>query len=152
MIKNFSIRNFKGFTPLDKSKRQEKHRYLTGFTLIELMIGAGILAFALCGIISGLVSFMLLAQMARDKTVAVNDAQRVMEQIWDTSFSSIASIDWTDWAVNNGCDTLDNEQVNITFAYPEALAADLLKITVTCTWQTRNRPMSVSRVTLKTRD
>lgn len=113
------------------------------------MIGAGILAFALCGIISGLVSFMSLAQMARDKTVAVNDAQRVMEQIWDTSFSSIASIDWTDWAVNNGCNGLNNEQVNVN--YNDSIP-DPLQITVTVTWQTRNRPMSVSLVTLKTRD
>ncbi len=119
-----------------------------GFTLIELVIGMGILAFALCGIVSGLVTFMSLAEMARDKTVAVNDAQQLMEQIQDTSFSSVASVAWTSWAVNNGCNTLNNEQVNVAFAYP---GVDLLQIRVTVTWQTRNRPMSVSMVTLRTR-
>ena len=123
-------------------------RNFKGFTLIELVIGMGILAFALCGIVSGLVSFMSLAEMARDKRVAVDDAQQLMEQVQDTSFSSITSVAWTSWAVNNGCNTLDNEQVNVAFAYS---GVDLLQITVTVTWQTRNRPMSVSLITLRTR-
>ncbi len=127
-------------------------RNFKGFTLIELVIGAGILAFALCGLVIGLVSFMSLAEMARDKTVAVNDAQQVIEQIWDTSFSSIIttiqSTNWTDWLVNNGGNGLNNEQVSITY---DDSVSDLLEITITVTWQTRNRPLSVSLVVLKAR-
>ncbi|MBU4310868.1 type II secretion system GspH family protein [bacterium] len=129
-------------------------RYLRnskGFTLIELVIGTGILAFVLCGIVGGLVSFISLAQMARDRTVAVNDAKQVMEQIWDTPFSSIittiGSTDWTDWLVNNGGNGLDSELISVTY---NDSVSDLLQITVTVTWQTRNRPLSVSIVSLKT--
>jgi len=126
-------------------------RYLRnkkGFTLIEVAISVGILAFVLCGIVSSLVGFMSLSQLARDKTVAVNDAQQVMEKIWDTSFSNITSVDWTDWAANNGCNTLRNEQVNVTY---DVSVVDLLKITVTVTWQTKNRPMSISLISLRTK-
>ncbi len=124
--------------------------------MIELVVGVGIVAFVLCGSVSCLFNVITLSEIARDKTVAVNDAQKVMEQIVATSFSSITSVDWTSWAEDNGCNTLDNEQVNVAFAYPEELeedpldiAEELLQITVTVTWQTRNKPLSVSLVTLR---
>jgi hypothetical protein len=75
-----------------------------------------------------------------------------MEQIWDTSFSSIVTTDWAAWAANNGCNTLDSEQVNVTFAYPEGETEEFLQATVTVAWQTKSRPMSVRLVTLKTAD
>ena len=137
------IGNFKGFIrPLYPR---------AGFTLTELTIGSGILIFALCALVSGLVSIMSLAQIARDKTVAVNDAQQVMEQIQNTAFSRITAKDWTKWAKDNGCNTLDNEQINAGLTYPASPATDLLHITITVTWQTKNRPLSVSLVTLRTR-
>lgn len=137
------LRNFRGFIhPLCPR---------AGFTLIELVIGAGILAFALCALVSGLVSLMSLAEIARDKTVAVNDAQQVMEQMQDTSFLNVTRRNWTNWAVNNGCNSLDNEQINAGFTYPAFPATDILQITVTVTWQTKNRPLSVSLATLKTK-
>jgi len=122
-----------------------------GFTLIEVAIGIGIFALVLAAILSGLIRFMSLTEMARSKTVAVNDAKQVMEQTHDALFSTITSVDWTSWASNNGCNTLDNEQVNVAFAYPELPATDLLEITTTVTWQVKNRPMSISLVTLRTR-
>lgn len=129
------------------------NRYLRdfkGFTLVELLIAATILVLGSCSILGGLISAISLAEMARDKTMAVNDAQQVMEQIQDTTFSQITSTDWTDWAEDNGCNTLDNEQVDVAFAYPEDPAEDLLQITVTVTWQTGNRSMIITLVGLRT--
>jgi prepilin-type N-terminal cleavage/methylation domain-containing protein len=122
-----------------------------GFTLIEVVIGIGIFALVLSAMLSGLISFTSLAEMARSKTVAVNDAKQVMEQTHDTLFSTVTSVDWTSWASNNGCNTLGNERVNVAFTYPEPPATDLLQITTTVTWQVKNRPMSISLVTLRTR-
>ena len=120
-----------------------------GFSLLELIVGAAALLLALVGIIGGAMSTSLLAEIARDRNIALNDARQVMEEIGDTAFSSIPGTDWTAWAVANGVATLPAERVEVAST---ALAADLLQVTATVFWQTRARPMSVSVVTLRFRE
>ena len=122
---------------------------LRGFTLAEVVVAAGILIFALCSLVSSLIGFMVLAEIARDKTVAINDAQQIMEQIRDTAFSSIIGTNWASWAITNGCNTLNSEQAAVTFSYPGSPSTDLLQITVTVNWRTRDRPMSISMVSCR---
>ena len=117
-----------------------------GFTLFELMIAIVIGALTLTALVEGFVGIMVLNEMSREKTIAINHAQYVMEQFQDTNFSNLTTTDWTTWATNNGYNTLDNEQINVSF---NALATDLFEITTTVTWQTRNRPMAVSFLTLR---
>lgn len=130
-----------------KSKRGSPLAKNLGFSLIELMLGSAILTFALCAMGSGLIGLTSLSDVTREKTVARNDVKRVIEQISDTSFSTITSTDWSAWTANNGGDSLDQEQMNVTYANP---APELLEVTVTVTWRTRGRPMTLSLVTLRT--
>jgi len=120
-----------------------------GFSFLELMVGVTVLLLILGGLIGGAAGTSLLAETARDRNVAMNDARQVMEQISDTAFSAITTTDWSAWATANGCTNLSAEQVQVALA---VLAADLLQVTATVSWQTKARPMSVSLVTLRSRE
>ena len=55
-----------------------------GLTLIELLISAGILAFAICGLIFQVNNGILLNKINRDFTVALSHAQYVLEGMKNT--------------------------------------------------------------------
>jgi type II secretory pathway pseudopilin PulG len=61
------------------------------FTLIELLLGFSILAFALCGILLTYLNMFLMSDLARDFTLANNAAQRKMEDLRAGAFDSIVS-------------------------------------------------------------
>lgn len=114
-------------------------------------MGSAIFFFALLGLGWGFVSQAAVAEVARDRTVAINDIRQVMEEIRDTPFSQLTTIDWSAWAKTNGCNSLTNEQLTAE-TFDDASTPDLLKVTVKATWQTRGRPLAASLVTLRTRD
>jgi type II secretory pathway pseudopilin PulG len=125
----------------------ERSNITRSFTLIELCVTMGILVFALSALVGGLVGFMSLSRISRDKSVAINHARQVLEQVRDINFSEVKNTDWTKWATENGCNSLDNEQVRVTLT---SIASDLLEVKVDVDWQIRNRPFSISLTTLKT--
>ncbi len=56
-------------------------RLRKGFTLIELMIGAAVLAIAIVALMGAFLGQITLNEHARNLTLAINDANRVMERL-----------------------------------------------------------------------
>ena len=62
-----------------------------GFSLIEVLFAAGILAFVLCGLLVMYVNLFLFGDISRQTTLAVNAAQAKLEELKNTNFDSIIS-------------------------------------------------------------
>jgi len=126
----------------------------SGFTLLELMIGACVLILGLVALISAYIGCFALNESARNLTIATNHAQCLMEKIRDYNIpSNITQEDWTTWAATDlpdggGCNTLNNETINVT--YPSGTGANPLEILVTVNWTEKNRSRSVQFSTLLT--
>jgi len=76
--------------PSSMSLREAKQRSnLSGFSLIELMVAVVILAIALVGIFLAFSSGWMGMADARDRTVATNYAQEILEDIKNTLFEKI---------------------------------------------------------------
>ena len=134
---------------------RKEQKFLTGFTLMELVVASAILVVALVGLIAVFVGSFTLSEGARNLTIATNDAQTVMEEIRDYNIPSlITAEDWTVWAQadisqgGGGCNSLNNESIQVT--YPSGQSANPLEIMVTVNWTERERPKSTQLVTLLT--
>lgn len=62
-----------------------------GFTLIEILLTAAIIAVCLCGLLLTYMNMFVLADMSRDYTLATNALQAKMEQIKKEDFSNLLS-------------------------------------------------------------
>lgn len=100
-----------------------------GFTLLELAIASGILTIAILGLLASLHSPFALNAAAKETTIAVEDASRVVEEIRVAAFSSITTTNWTTWAQTNGLTHLVNEAVTVT-----TTGTDPLTVTVQVQW------------------
>lgn len=58
-----------------------KHRHQYGFTLLEVMVAAGILAIAIVGLLSVLTSAQRLQQQTRESTLALNSIRDKLEEL-----------------------------------------------------------------------
>lgn len=65
-------------------------RHKAGFTLVELIIGAAMLAIAITALLGAFLGQVTLNEHARNLTWAINDANRVMEQLRLRNTSSCA--------------------------------------------------------------
>lgn len=102
-----------------------------GFTLVEVLLAAGILATTLCGILATYISCFELASTSKNLTLAINSAQMRIEEIRDYAFSGI----FTDY--NNQTFTVDeiipgNSQGII---YVDNSNPELLKVTISVCWR-----------------
>lgn len=106
---------------------------LKGFTLAELLLAMSILVFALCAIVAGFISAILLIDSDRNLTVAATHAQFALEEIKNTNFISIANFTWntTDLA-SHGLTALNNETI-----VAKVSGVEPLSINVTANWQDR---------------
>jgi len=134
---------------------QKKAKNCKGFTLVELTISIGILAFVLTAFLSGIVGFTVLGETARDKTIAVNYAKKILEEIQSTPFSSVEALAdegdvWKIWLEANGGDDLKLQNVAVTINDRPGAFLNLLDIEVTLTWETRNRQNTVKLATSRT--
>lgn len=119
-----------------------------GFTLLELMISAAILVVTLVALLATYISLAALIESSRNTTTAINDANRVIEQMRNsaaTSFLTMTSSNWTSWAAANGAGTLTSEQVAFSF---NCTSCDLTMATVNVSWSERNRTRSEVVTTL----
>lgn len=66
-------------------------RNKNGFTLIELLVAVSIIILVVIGSLTCFTHLMILADASINLTMAVNDAQLVLEQLKDTPYSSISS-------------------------------------------------------------
>jgi len=104
------------------SKRGNK-----SLTLVELMIVSSILMIGILALWQVYIRSMGLITQAKEKTIAVNAAKGVLEQIRCVDFPRIP-LDFP-----NGTTTAING-VNITVTYPQGTTAEPLEIKVTASW------------------
>lgn len=110
-----------------------------GLTLVELMVTMVVVVLALVGYIGATTFLQKQSEIKFEKSLAIQDANRVLEQMRDASetgnfptnvtgtFSNGAAV-----AAFNGLN-LTNEVVTVSYA---DATADPLDVTVTVTWQT----------------
>lgn len=95
-----------------------------GFTLLEIMVAAGILVIAITGLLSSFVYFTIQRKSNDELVTAVSDAQYVLEQIKGVGYSNITN--YTAPTFGN----LKNESVNITTVSGNRI----MNVTVNVTW------------------
>lgn len=114
-----------------------------GFSLPELMLAVAILAFVLTGMLLLFINCIVINSASRYLTLVSTHAQFVMEEIKNSSsdFNSTRDNitngywDWDTAAINShGLTGLNGESINTD---QTALAADLMDVTVTVSWQDR---------------
>ena len=108
-----------------------------GFTLSELLVAAGIMAYALSVILTTFVSNYALNETSRNLTIAASHMNYVLEDIRNTTFSSVATNitngDWnwdTSEIASEGLSPLNNESITVASS-----GSTLLTITVTASWR-----------------
>lgn len=107
----------------------------------------GIFGVTLVSSIAAVSQMHLLQETGRNLSVASFHAQKVVEQIRllaDTSIESASAVNWTTWAGSNGCDTLANEAVSVSFS---SVTSNLTEVTVNIAWNTKDHPMTYEVVT-----
>jgi len=122
-----------------------------GFTMVELLISIGGLSIVLLGLISGYMGCLKINEMSRNTTVATEDARRVIEQMRKYAVDSLTDItneNWTTWAANDGCTSLDSEQIVVTYIDRDAsgsgLDDDPLEVSVAVNWQDKTRARTLT--------
>lgn len=138
----------KGFIPLEindivektakyKVRARRRGKFLTGFTLWELMIAAAISITAIGGLLITFMSCMALNDANSNLTIAANDAQGVLEEVKALSFGAIDA-----YAPSQPANL---ESENITFQV-SAIDAWLKEVTVNVAWieKQRNRNFRLS--------
>ncbi len=139
-IGDFIMKNKKEiFTADCKTKKKLNSR---GFTIIEIMISITVLTIVLLGLISGYMTCLKLNEMSKSTTIATEDARRVLEQMRSdvvSELSDVTSVDWTAWAVANGLDSLESEQIAVGYTDRDGtgdpLDDDPLEVSIIVTWQ-----------------
>jgi len=112
-----------------------------GFTLMEMMVAALILAFTISAVLFTLVSCLLLNESNNNLVIAANDAQYAMEHIRGLSFADIEDYDPNDLNLVN----LRNE--NITLDPPPShpgMNEGILEVILNVNWTERGRNRSYS--------
>lgn len=128
--------------------RTKRMKCKNGFTLLELLISCFILVFASASILLMFITSTFLLDDSRHATVALNDAQTVLEEIRrvaNASLSNVVSTDWQNWAAGNGLNTLNEENIQVTFADS---SSDPLEVNVSVNWneKTRARALKLKQI------
>lgn len=127
----------------------------SGYTLIEIMIAACVLALAILTTAFSITNLQNLGELARQKEIAVNDANHVLEtmrQTADNSLTSLRSTDWSTWLTNNVINLktqnelrLDQETMTVTVGNADPAAVSLV-----LNWNHKQRTYSYRVRTLMT--
>lgn len=97
-----------------------------GFTLIELMAAVAITVLVVMGSLLSFMHLMILADASVNLTIAVNDAQLVLEQLKGTPYGSILSY------VAPDLSNLPNDSETITLT--RSVGANLATVSVNVSW------------------
>lgn len=111
---------------------------------MEVAVAASVLAVAILTAAASIVNLQDLSALAREKEMAVNDANRLLEAMRDAANDSLANLrntDWSVWAVNNvisvkGTNELVLDQENAAVAIGDGNPAP---VTLTLSWLHRQR-------------
>jgi len=109
-----------------------------GFTLLEFIFGSVVLIIAVVGLLAFFRSPIVVNEIARDTTIAMQDASAIIEQMRMIGFGSIQATDWDAWAQSNNAKNLESETIATSYS-----GTDPLEATVTVTWTRRGRTRDV---------
>lgn len=130
-----------------------------GFTLIEVMIAVVVALIAIFGIMSAIFTVQRNTEATFERSLAVQDANQVIEQMRDAASKAIPDELYSDVSAaaneaidGDGVDDVEslsadrNEQITVNYA---DITANPLDVTVTVTWNEQGlRPVSASVRTL----
>jgi prepilin-type N-terminal cleavage/methylation domain-containing protein len=116
---------------------KESLKSQTGFTIIELMIALFVLSLLVVGYIGANVMAQRNTEDMNERTVAIQDANRVIEQIrdasntegWDFPADTVAA--YPDGASVGGFEHLSDEVVTVSYDDPNG---DPLHVAIAVTW------------------
>jgi len=122
-----------------------------GFTLVEVFLASGILAFVFCAILAAYISCSVLITTSKNINIVTNAAMGVIEEIRTAPFTQLEQVDQPcDWVGHyHGCTFNVNDLpsgagvIDVDDTNP-----NLLRVTVTVTWNQSGRIMSKALVTL----
>jgi prepilin-type N-terminal cleavage/methylation domain-containing protein len=104
-----------------------------GFTLAEILVAVGIMAFALCGLLQMFSSCSILVSLSKNTNIATNAALGIMEQIRTSTFARI----YDDY---DGLNFIANEiPASRGVVYVDNSNLELLKVTISVCWRQGNR-------------
>lgn len=115
---------------------------LKAFTLAELLLAAAILAAALCALLATFSYIMILNQTASNNSVAVNDAQYVMELFKAITFSQIQGYKTAGNYTAPNLTNLQSENISVAFG----AQADPIQVEVTVSWVEMQRARQLKLV------
>lgn len=107
-----------------------------GFTLLELMISAGILLIALSGLLSTFVYSLLINETSSNMVIAANDAQYVLEQMKSVAYNDLESYSPPQFS-NLENETISDPSVTL-------VRSGLKQVTVNVDWTQRGKARTFS--------
>ncbi len=106
-----------------------------GFTMIEVMIAAAVMALALLGLLAASTRIAQRNQESFERSVAIQDAHRVIEQMRNTAqtgtFPGNVTAVYPNAGTVTGFTNLTGETVTVSYV---SATADPLDVTVTVSW------------------
>ena len=126
----------------------------SGFTLVELMVGAGVLVVAVVALLSTFATQLTVTANTQNLDEAMNDATRVMEALRrqnsnaacaaPSATAPVGFATWDAWLANTGVTGGGGKSIQPTpntneLVVVTAAGADPLTVTVAVCWRGRNR-------------
>ncbi|MFH1191457.1 MAG: type II secretion system protein [Candidatus Omnitrophota bacterium] len=119
-----------------------------GFTLIELMMGVSILLVSGLALLSGFLGSMFLNNSSNNLTIAVNDAQYVLEQIKGLDYATrIYGANLSNYYTPPTFTNPDGQVVFTSSLEKIDLSTSISQITVTINWLDKGQGRSFSLAT-----
>ena len=104
-----------------------------GFTLVEMLLAAAILSFAVCGILALYANCFELVSISKNISIATNASQGLIEEIRNTPFPQIVD------NYNNINFTVNTMPSNRGVVYVDDTDPELLRVTISVCWNQKNR-------------
>ncbi len=125
-------------------QQAQNKRLDSGFSFMELMVAVGILAVALTGLLAAFINASLLSQANRNKIIAVNDAQYVLEKVKNNPDYDVPG------TYSGGNFTnLNDEAIIVTVSAP---VANIKNVVANVTWTNERRQTSSFALTTQFAD
>ncbi|OGX24218.1 MAG: hypothetical protein A3J51_01465 [Omnitrophica WOR_2 bacterium RIFCSPHIGHO2_02_FULL_45_21] len=114
-----------------------------GFTLSELLVASGIMAFVLAGLLHLFITCIFLNEANRNLSIATVQGQYILEEIKNTNFANFKTgvidadtyWDWDSAAINsNGLAALNSEAIETSADWVD-VGEDRLDISLTVSWR-----------------
>jgi prepilin-type N-terminal cleavage/methylation domain-containing protein len=116
----------------------------SGFTLVELLLAAAILAFCLCGLMAVYVQMFVVTDLSRDFTIATNTMQGALERVKSMSLANITDLHNTTFNVMgyNGTRVIGRgvyQIADVVDSQTGATYGDLKLVRAVVSFRSRNR-------------